>query len=84
MSNIRPNFLGDRAKTSTVGEIAVDLTVPRSIIALADEGGELRELIRGECSYGSLYFGETHSGTVSRTRRGRNRFTFRDEPFCFD
>src|SRR5205823_6227005 len=70
--NVCPNFLSDRMQAAVVREVAVNLTIPGSVFALPDKGGELREFIGRERVYCSLYFGETHGRTVSRTRRERN------------
>lgn len=66
------NFLGNRTKTPTVGEVAVDLAVPGGVFALPDEGAEIRQFIGRELFNRGLYFSETHSGSVSRRRRKRN------------
>jgi len=71
-ANVRSNFFGDRTKASAVGEVAIDLAIPGGVVALPDEGGELCQFIGGERLYGSLYFGETHSWSVSRPWHERN------------
>lgn len=71
-ANVRLNLLGDRTKTAVVGEVVVDLAIPSRVAALPDKGGELRQFISGEFIYGSLYFGETHGGSVLGTEGERN------------
>ena len=67
-ANILPNFLGDGSETSVFGEVAVDLAVPGGIVAFPDKGSELGQFIEREGVYGSLYFGKTHSRSVSGPR----------------
>jgi hypothetical protein len=70
--NVGSNFFGNRMQPAVVSEVAIDLKVPGSIIALSNKGGQFCQFIRGEAIYCSLYFGETHNGSVSKTRRERN------------
>src|SRR5438105_12856402 len=70
--NVCPNFRDNRMQPAVVGEVVVDLAIPGGVIALPDKGGQLRQFISGEYLNCSLYFGETHSRSVSRTRPERN------------
>ena len=71
-SNVCPNFLGDRAKTSSLREVAVDLAVPGGVVALPNKGSQLGQFIGRESVYGSLYLGEAHSGSVWKAGQERN------------
>ena len=70
--NVCLNFFGNRMQPPVVREVAVDLAIPASVVALPDKGGELRQFIGGESIYRTLYFGETHRWNVFRTRQEGN------------
>ena len=53
-------------------EVGVDLAVPGGVVAFPDERSELCQFIGRECGYCSLYFGETHSQSISNPLRERN------------
>jgi len=67
-ANILAHFLENRSQPPIVSKVSVDLAVPRSVLTLANERGQLCQLARRERLNSFFDLSQTHARSMPKCR----------------